>query len=146
MVPLTPLLQQNRPTDIIFAVGSSHINCLNPLNLLIYQLVCWYSRLPYRNRLLGNKCYSTYDSTYEHILVGILPKYLISYNKYYGSTDTIVPAELSHWYHCYSGIFPYQLFKPVYLYLLIRYNRIIYKICLFPTSPKYPVSDHNISK
>ena len=33
-------------------------------------------RIPYRNRLLGIKRYSTYDSTYEHILVGILPEYL----------------------------------------------------------------------
>ena len=64
IVPLTPSFQQNRPTDIIFPVGSSHINCFNP----------------------------------------------------------------------------------IYLYLSIRYNRIIYKLCLLPNSPKYPVLDHNISK
>ena len=33
---------------------------------------------------------------YEHTLVGILPKYLILYNKYYSSTDTIIPEESSH--------------------------------------------------
>ena len=36
--------------------------------------------------------------------------------------------------------------NPINLYLLIRYNRIINNIRLFPNSPKYPVSDHNISK
>ena len=48
---------------------------------LVYQFVCWYFRVPYRNRLLGIKRYLTYESTYEHTLVGILPEYLVSYNK-----------------------------------------------------------------
>ena len=64
IVPLTPLLQQNYPTDIIVAVGSYHINCFNPIKL----------------------------------------------------------------------------------YLSIKYNRIINNIILFPNIPKYPISDHNISK
>ena len=64
IVLLTPLFQQNHPTDTIVQVGSSHINC----------------------------------------------------------------------------------FKYINFYLSIRYNRIIYKLCLFPNSPKYLVSDHNISK
>ena len=51
-------------------------------------------------------------------------------------TDTIVPVGFSH-INCSN---------PIYLYLLIRYNRIIYKPGLFPNSPKYLVSDHNISK
>ena len=51
-------------------------------------------------------------------------------------TDTIVPVGSSHT----------NCFNPIYLYLSIRYNRIIYKLYLFPNSPKYPVSDHNISK
>ena len=41
--------------------------------------------------LTGINRSSMYDSTYECILVGILPKYHISYNKYHNSTDTIVP-------------------------------------------------------
>ena len=72
------------------------------------------------------------------IIVGILPKYLISYNKYHSTygynicpTDTVVPVGYYH-IHC---------FNPTKLYLSIRYNRIINKICLFPNSPKYPVSD-----
>ena len=64
----------------------------------------WYSRVFYRNHLLGIKRYSTYDSTYERILVGILPKYNISYNKYHSSTDTIVTAESSHWNNGVSGM------------------------------------------
>ena len=51
-------------------------------------------------------------------------------------TDTIDPMEYPH-IHC---------FNPMNLYLSIRYNSIINKICLFPNSPKYPVSDHKISK
>ena len=51
-------------------------------------------------------------------------------------TDTIVPVGSSH-IHC---------FGPINLYLTIIYNRIINNISLFPNSPKYPVSDHNISK
>ena len=35
IVPLKPLFQQTRPTDIIIAVGSSHINFLNPINLYL---------------------------------------------------------------------------------------------------------------
>ena len=30
-----PLFKQNRPTDIIAAVGSSHINCFNPIYLYL---------------------------------------------------------------------------------------------------------------
>ena len=118
----------------------------NGCYFLVYQFLCWYSRLPYRNRLLGIKCYSTYDSTYEHILVGILPEYLVSYSKYCSSTDIIFPAESSHWHHCCSGIFPYHSFNPLNHYLLIRSNRIITNIILFPNSPKHPVSDYIISK
>ena len=40
----------------------------------------WYSRVPYRNHLLGIKRYSRYDSTYERIIVGILPKYHMFWN------------------------------------------------------------------
>ena len=32
----------------------------------------------------------------KHILVGLLPEYLVSYIKYYSSNDIIVPAESSH--------------------------------------------------
>ena len=51
-------------------------------------------------------------------------------------TDTIVPVGYSH----------INFLNPINIYISIRYNRIIYKLCLFPKSPKYPVSDHNISK
>ena len=96
---------------LVCVVDKRWVLFLYGCNLLIYVMIL-YSLVPYINRLLGIKHYSTYDSTYECIIVGILPKYHISYNKYHSSTDTIVPAESSHWHHCCSGIFPYQLFKP----------------------------------
>ena len=51
-------------------------------------------------------------------------------------TDIIVPVGFS----CINCL------NPINLYLSIRYNRIINNIRLFPNSPKYPVSDHNIFK
>ena len=101
---------------MVYAKGDD-FPCMGDISWFMW----WYSCVPYRNRLLGIKRYSTDDSTYEHILVGILPKYLILYNKYYGSTDTIVPEELSHWHHCSSVIFQYQLFKP---YKPLSFDRI----------------------
>ena len=73
-----------------------------------FVTMLWYSRVPYRNRLLGIKRYSTYDSTYERIIVGILPKYHISYNKYHSTYhDCIFP-----WHHFSSRIVPLTpLFK-----------------------------------
>ena len=63
------------------------------------------------------------------IIVGILPRYLISYNKYcrtYGyekcPSDTVVPIGSSH-IHC---------FNPINLYLSIRYNGIINNIRFSP--------------
>ena len=141
----TMVLMINLYVVVVLYAIDDDVPCIG-CYFLVYQLVCWYSRLTYRNRLLGIKIYSTYDSTYEHILVGILPEYLVSYSKYYSSTDIIVQEESSHWHHCCSGIFPYHSFNPLNLYLLIRSNRIITNIILFPNSPKHPVSDHNISK
>ena len=92
-----------------------------PVWVQFIKFIWWYFRVPYRNHLLGIKCYSTYDSTYKHTVVGILPNYHISYNKYHSSTDTIVPAESSHWHHCSSGIFQYQLFQP---YIPLSFDKI----------------------
>ena len=56
------------------------------------------------------------------IIVGILPKYYISYNKYHSTygyknspTDTIVPVGYSYIHY----------FNPINLYPSITYNRII---------------------
>ena len=91
----TMVLMINLYVVVVLYVKDDDFPC-NGCYFLVYQLVCLYSRLPYRNHLLGFKRYSTYDPTYEHILVGILPEYLVSYIKYYSSTDIIVPAESSH--------------------------------------------------
>ena len=92
-----------------------------------------------RNRMLFNVWFHVRTK----VIVGILPSYLISYNK---SCRTYGYEKTSQWHHCSIGIFPYPLIQPYNLYLSIRSNRIITNIILFPNSPKYPVSDHNISK
>ena len=110
-------------------------------NFLIYMIrrPCYLYKYITRNQTLFN----VWLHVQTLIIVGILSNYLVPYNKYHSTyryeirpTDTVVPVGSSH-IHC---------FNPIKLYLLIRYNRIINKIWLFPNSPKYPGLDYNFSK
>ena len=92
-----------------------------------------------RNRTLFNLSFHGWT----WIIVGIQPKYLISYNKYcrtYGyekrPNDTVVPMGSSH----------IHLFNLINLDHSIIFNRIINNIRLFSNIPIYTVLDHNISK
>ena len=64
---------------------------------LIYVMIlpCSLQKL-----LTRNHRYSTYDSTHDCIIVGILPKYIISYNKYHSTYHDCI----FRWHHYSSRI------------------------------------------
>ena len=126
---------------LVLNVGKRRWLSLYGCDFLIYEIRCPCSL--HISLIMNQTLFNVWLHVQTQIIVGVLPKYLILYNMYcctYGydkrPSNTIVSMGSSHIYW----------FNPTKLYPLIRYNMIINNIRLLPNSPKYPLSDHNISK
>ena len=119
---------------LVYIVGKMRWISPYERNLLMYVIrrPCSLGKLLTRNRTLFNVSFHVRTL----IIVGILPKYLISYHKYHSTygydirpTDTIVPVGYFH-IHCFNPINLYLSMRYIYIYIYIFFYFLLLSLYL----------------